>query len=353
MKQNLTYRDAGVDIDSGNALVERIKPLARATRRDGVLGNLGGFGALFELPVEKYRRPVLVSGTDGVGTKLRFAIEHNSLDGLRIDLVAMCVNDIAVTGAEALYFLDYYATSALDIDTATRVVAGIAKGCEQAGCALSGGETAEMPGIYKPGDFDIAGFAVGIVEKDEIIDGSKIESGDLIIGLSSSGVHSNGFSMINHIHSNLKRTGDSNGLPSDIAERLLEPTRIYCRPLNALTEATSIKGMAHITGGGLTENLPRVIPKHLSARIDTSSWTRGVEFQWIREAGNVAAAEMYRVFNCGVGMAIIVAPGDKEKVLTSLENSGESAFVIGEINAHQSPRSEDSERVTLEHLEKF
>ena len=351
MKQNLTYRDAGVDIDSGNALVERIKPLARATRRDGVLGNLGGFGALFELPVEKYRRPVLVSGTDGVGTKLRFAIERDSLDGLGIDLVAICVNDIAVTGAEALYFLDYYATSTLDIDTAERVVAGIAKGCELAGCALSGGETAEMPGIYQPGDFDIAGFAVGIVEKDEIIDGSKIESGDLIIGLSSSGVHSNGFSMINHIHSTLKNTAGTEGLPPDIAERLLEPTRIYCRALNALTQSTDIKGMAHITGGGLSENLPRIIPPHLSAHIDTSSWTRATEFQWIRENGNVTASEMYRVFNCGIGMAIIVAPGDSDNVLASLESSGESASVIGEIG-HQ-PSTVDAERVTLENLEKF
>jgi len=353
LKQNLTYRDAGVDIDSGNELVERIKPLARATRRDGVLGNLGGFGALFELPVESYRRPVLVSGTDGVGTKLRFAIEHNSLDGLGIDLVAMCVNDIAVTGAEALYFLDYYATSTLDIDTATRVVAGIAKGCELAGCALSGGETAEMPGIYKPGDFDIAGFAVGIVEKDEIIDGSKIESGDLVIGLSSSGVHSNGFSMVNHIQSNLENTDGSAGLPSDIAQRLLEPTRIYCRPLNTLTKSTTIKGMAHITGGGLLENLPRIIPAHLGAHIDTSTWTRAPEFQWIRETGNVASTEMYRVFNCGIGMAIIVAPSEKDKVLTTLESCGESAFVIGEIVAHQSSVTAQTERVTLEHLEKF
>jgi len=351
LKQNLTYRDAGVDIDSGNALVERIKPLAKATQREGVMGNLGGFGALFELPVEKYRRPVLVSGTDGVGTKLRFAIERNSLDSLGIDLVAMCVNDIAVTGAEALYFLDYYATSSLDIDTASRVVAGIAKGCELAGCALSGGETAEMPGIYKPGDFDIAGFAVGIVEKDQIIDGSKIESGDQIIGLPSSGVHSNGFSMINHIHSSLENTAGAQGIPEDIAARLLEPTSIYCRSLNALTQSVSIKGMAHITGGGLSENLPRVIPAHLAARIDTASWTRAPEFHWIRETGNVAANEMYRVFNCGIGMAIIVSPANADQVLASLQSSGESAFIIGEVCTHDS--STNAERVTLEQLEKF
>lgn len=346
MKQNLTYRDAGVDIDSGNALIDRIKPLATATRREGVLGGLGGFGSLFELPVGKYRQPVLVSGTDGVGTKLRFAIEMDSLDGLGTDLVAMCVNDIAVTGAEALFFLDYYATSSLDVDSAARVVAGIAEGCKLAGCALSGGETAEMPGIYQPGDFDIAGFAVGIVEKSAIIDGQSIKAGDQLIGLASSGVHSNGFSLINRILADTKATATTSNstLPAGMAERLLKPTRIYTRSINALVAKINVKGMAHITGGGLPENLPRTLPKGVSATVDTSKWQRSEEFHWIRDSGNVEITEMYRVFNCGIGMVVVVSPDDVEETIKILQANGEDARLIGDIkqNSEQLPDNADA-----------
>lgn len=360
MKQNLTYRDAGVDIDSGNALIDRIKPLAAATRRDGVLGSLGGFGSLFELPVGKYRQPVLVSGTDGVGTKLRFAIEMNMLDGLGTDLVAMCVNDIAVTGAEALFFLDYYATSSLDVDTAARVVAGIADGCKLAGCALSGGETAEMPGIYQPGDFDIAGFAVGIVEKSAIVDGQSIKAGDQLIGLASSGVHSNGFSLINHILEDSKAGAadhktPANSLPEGMAERLLQPTRIYTRSTNALVTQINVKGMAHITGGGLLENLPRVLPKGVCASIDTSTWQRAAEFHWIRDNGNVEITEMYRVFNCGIGMVVVVSPEDVQEAIKILQAHGEDARVIGEVEQHANDANSvnSDSRVNFQQLENF
>lgn len=364
MAQNLTYRDSGVDIDAGNALVENIKPLAAATQGKGALGSLGGFGALFELPLDRYRKPLLVSGTDGVGTKLRFAIEYNALDGLGIDLVAMCVNDIAVTGAEVLFFLDYYATSALDVDSATRVISGIAEGCKLADCALSGGETAEMPGLYKPGDFDLAGFAVGIVEKDAVIDGTTIQAGDAVVGLASSGVHSNGFSLINRIRDDLA-TNNQQQMPDDIAQRLLQPTRIYTRSALAATRQVNVKGIAHITGGGLPENLPRVLPEQLAASIDTNSWQRSPEFDWIRKTGNVSPAEMYRVFNCGIGMVMVVAPEDTSTLLASLSKSGETAMVIGEIVPHvdfstepsassaQAGSSPTASRVQLKQLEAF
>ncbi len=350
MTQNLTYRDSGVDIDAGNALVENIKPLAAATQGKGALGTLGGFGALFELPLDRYRNPLLVSGTDGVGTKLRFAIEHDELDGLGIDLVAMCVNDIAVTGAEVLFFLDYYATSSLDVDSATRVIRGIAEGCKLADCSLSGGETAEMPGLYKPGDFDLAGFAVGIVEKDAVIDGSAIRAGDAIVGLASDGVHSNGFSLINRIRDDLAI--ENKRVPEDITKGLLKPTRIYTRSVLAATASLDIKGIAHITGGGLPENVPRILPAHLAASIDTTQWQRSPEFQWIQTTGNVSPAEMYRVFNCGIGMVMVVDQQDVNALLTLLNERDETARHIGDIVAH--PENEaDTARVVLHHLDAF
>ena len=356
MTQNLTYRDSGVDIDAGNALVDNIKPLAAATQKKGALGNLGGFGALFELPLDRYRNPLLVSGTDGVGTKLRFAIEYIELDGLGIDLVAMCVNDIAVTGAEVLFFLDYYATSSLDVDTATRVISGIAEGCKLAECALSGGETAEMPGLYKPGDFDLAGFAVGIVEKDAVIDGSTIAAGDAIVGMASSGVHSNGFSLVNRIRDDL--IANNQQVPNDIARLLLEPTRIYTRSVLLAAEKINIKGIAHITGGGLPENVPRVLPDQLAASIDTKNWQRSAVFQWIKTTGNVQPAEMYRVFNCGIGMVMVVAREDAAKLVSVLNESGETAAQIGEIVPHevdagQKGSSTDAGRVQLKNLDAF
>lgn len=329
----LTYRDAGVDIDAGNALVQRIKADVASTKRPGVLGGLGGFGGLFELPVDRYRRPVLVSGTDGIGTKLKLAIETGRHQGIGIDLVAMCVNDVLVQGAEPLFFLDYYATGKLDVDVAAAVVGSIAEGCRQAGCALLGGETAEMPGMYADGHYDLAGFCVGIVEKDAIIDGSAVRAGDVLIGLASSGLHSNGFSLARKI---LEVSGSSLDDTLDgrtLADHLLAPTRIYVRPILQLLKQVKVKALAHITGGGLPENLPRVLPQGLTARIDTGSWSWPRIFQWLQQQGRVATAEMYRTFNCGVGMVAVVAPEDAERAIELLHAAGEHAWCLGEMIA--------------------
>lgn len=333
-KPPLTYRDAGVDIEAGDALVERIKPAARRTVRPGVLAGLGGFGALFELPVDGYRRPVLVSGTDGVGTKLKLAIQLERHDGVGVDLVAMCVNDIVVQGAEPLFFLDYYATGKLDVDVAARVVEGIAAGCEQAGCALIGGETAEMPGMYAAGDYDLAGFAVGVVEKDRLLDGAKVREGDVVLGLASSGAHSNGYSLIRRI---LERAGaDPRREELDgrlLGETLLTPTRIYVKPLLRLLEAVEVHALAHITGGGLTENLPRVLPEGLGAELDPGAWPRPAVFDWLQRAGKVPDAEMLRTFNCGIGMCVIVAEAEAERAASLLREAGETVSRIGRVRA--------------------
>lgn len=334
-KTSLSYRDAGVDIDAGNALVERIKPIARRTRRPGVLGGLGGFGGFFELPTERYRQPVLVSGTDGVGTKLLLAQQMDRHDSIGIDLVAMCVNDLLVTGAEPLYFLDYFACGKLDVDVAASVIDGIGRGCEQAGCALIGGETAEMPGMYQPGEYDLAGFAVGVVEKDAIIDGSQVRAGDVVLGLASSGLHSNGYSLARKV---LERSGlglDSPFGDGTLGMTLLTPTRIYAKPLQTLLQSVPVKAMAHITGGGLPENLPRVLPDGLAARIQTKAWPRPAIFDWLQAEGRIDDAEMYRTFNCGIGMALVVAAEQAEPALAVLQSAGETAFRLGEIVPRQ------------------
>ncbi|MDO6462400.1 phosphoribosylformylglycinamidine cyclo-ligase [Granulosicoccaceae sp. 1_MG-2023] len=331
--KGLSYSDAGVDIDAGNALIERIKPVVKRTKRPGVLGGLGGFGGLFELPLDQYRQPVLVSGTDGVGTKLRLAIDLQKYDTVGIDLVAMCVNDIIVAGAEPLFFLDYYATGKLDVDAATAVVSGIAEGCVRAGAALVGGETAEMPGMYEGDDFDLAGFSVGLVEKDRILDPAAVKAGDVIIGLASSGPHSNGYSLIRKI---LEVSGQS---PQDafdgrtLGEVLLEPTRIYVKPLLSLLEKVDVHALAHITGGGLPENLPRVMPAGSRAEIDSSSWQRPAIFDWLQEHGKVSDSEMYRTFNCGIGMVVVVSAADEQATLEHLSAAGETAMTIGRISA--------------------
>ncbi|MCF8178429.1 MAG: phosphoribosylformylglycinamidine cyclo-ligase [Sulfuritalea sp.] len=327
---SLTYRDAGVDIDAGDALVERIKPAAKRTMRPEVLAGIGGFGALFELS-KKYREPVLVSGTDGVGTKLKLAFEWNRHDTVGQDLVAMSVNDILVQGAEPLFFLDYFACGRLDVNTAASVVEGIAKGCELAGCALIGGETAEMPGMYPDGEYDLAGFAVGAVEKHDIINGRSIQRGDSILGLASSGAHSNGYSLIRKI---LERAQPD--LAMDIggvalADAVMAPTRIYSRSLQALIQSMRVKGMAHITGGGLTENIPRVLPDHLTAIIDRSEWALPPLFQWLQKEGQVDDAEMHRVFNCGIGMVVIVSQYETGAAMQLLAAAGETVYRIGRI----------------------
>lgn len=336
---SLSYRDAGVDIDAGDALVERIKPLARKTMRDGVLGGIGGFGALFAVP-QKYREPVLVSGTDGVGTKLKLAFELARHDTVGIDLVAMSVNDILVLGAEPLFFLDYFACGRLDVDTAAAVVGGIARGCELSGCALIGGETAEMPGMYPDGEYDLAGFAVGVVEKAAIIDGKSIQPGDTVIGLASSGAHSNGYSLIRKIiaraRPDLTATFDQpDGKPRSLADAIMAPTRLYARSLLALQQAVPVKGMAHITGGGLSENVPRILPPGVRAVLEKSAWQRPALFTWLQEAGGVDEAEMHRVFNCGIGMVLIVSPENAAAALQQLAAAGESACVIGSIAPRQ------------------
>jgi phosphoribosylformylglycinamidine cyclo-ligase len=329
---SLTYRDAGVDIDAGDELVERIKPHVRRSMRPEVMGGLGGFGALVEVPVDRYRRPVLVSGTDGVGTKLRLAIETGRHDTIGIDLVAMCANDVVVQGAEPLYFLDYYATGKLDVGTAESVIKGIVEGCVQAGAALVGGETAEMPGMYTEGDYDLAGFCVGVVEKDLIIDGNKARPGDVIIGLASSGPHSNGYSLVRKLIAVSKSTADTKLGAGLLYDALLKPTRIYVKSLLTLFKAVPVHGLAHITGGGITGNLPRVIPDGLEAVINAKAWERGPVFDWLQRTGNIAADEMYRTFNCGIGMTVTVAPANVDKALASLRASGETAAVIGEIH---------------------
>lgn len=328
----ISYQKAGVDIDAGNRLVEQIKPLAEQTQRSGVLGGLGGFGALFELPVARFRHPVLVAGTDGVGTKLKLAITTDKYDTIGIDLVAMCVNDLLVQGAEPLFFLDYYASSQLRPDTAVAVIKGIAHGCRLAGAALIGGETAEMPGIYLDRDFDIAGFCVGIVEKDRIIDGTKVRTGDSIIGIASSGPHSNGYSLIRKIIDihNTDLTQKLDG--RELGKLLLEPTRIYVKPILNLLEQIDIHAMAHITGGGLYENVPRVLPKSTRAVIDTSRWQRQAVFSWISEHAGLDNDELHRTFNCGIGMVLIVAPEDSDKTLSALAHAGEKAWLIGSID---------------------
>jgi phosphoribosylformylglycinamidine cyclo-ligase len=319
-------------MDAGDQLVENIKHFASRTLRDGVLAGIGGFGALFEVP-KSYREPVLVSGTDGVGTKLKLAFLLNRHDTIGIDLVAMSVNDILVQGAEPLFFLDYFACGKLAVDTATQVVKGIAAGCEQAGCALIGGETAEMPGMYAAGEYDLAGFAVGVVEKSGIIDGAGIAAGDVVLGLASSGAHSNGYSLVRKIVeiSGSDLSSDFDG--RTLGEALLAPTRIYVRPVLAAMRTVRIKGLAHITGGGLVENVPRVLPSHVKAVLAKSAWPRPQLFGWLQRSGNVAEAEMHRVFNCGIGMVAIVAAEDAGRAQQALEREGESVFRIGEIRA--------------------
>ncbi len=328
---SLSYRDAGVDIDAGNELVERIKPAIRRTHRPGVIGGIGGFGGLFELPLDRYPNPYLVSGTDGVGTKLRLAIDLARYDGIGIDLVAMCANDIAVLGAEPLFFLDYYATGKLELAVAEAVITGIAEGCLQAGCALIGGETAEMPGMYADNDFDLAGFCVGIVDRTAIIDGSRVRPGDALLALASSGPHSNGYSLIRKIIeiNNADLDQDCGGRP--LGEALLEPTRIYCKPLLELEQTNRPHAIAHITGGGLTENIPRVLPEACAARIDTASWQLPAVFQWLQQAGGISDAEMRRTFNCGVGMVLAVDADLADTTLWALRDLGETAWRIGDI----------------------
>jgi phosphoribosylformylglycinamidine cyclo-ligase len=328
----LTYRDAGVDIDAGDALVENIKPLAARTRRDGVLAGIGGFGALFEVP-RRYREPVLVSGTDGVGTKLKLAFALNRHDTIGIDLVAMSVNDVLVQGAEPLFFLDYYATGRLEVAVATEVVRGIAIGCEQAGCALIGGETAEMPGMYTAGEYDLAGFCVGVVEKSKIIDGSTVRAGDVVIGLASSGLHSNGYSLARRIVERAAPDLQSDFHGQSLADALLMPTRIYVKPVLALLTELPVKALAHITGGGLPGNLPRVLPAGLSAHLDPQAWQRPPLFDWLQHEGAVSDEEMYRTFNCGVGMALVVNAADAGQAIERLQAAGERAQLIGTLRA--------------------
>lgn len=332
-RPSLTYADAGVDIDAGNRLVESIRNTVEATRRPEVIGGLGGFGSLFELPVDRYKRPVLVSGTDGVGTKLRLAIDHSRFDGIGIDLVAMCVNDILVTGAEPLFFLDYYATAHLDPHVAARVITSIAEGCSQAGAALVGGETAEMPGMYEQGDFDLAGFAVGVVERDRRIDGTAVGKGDTVLGLASTGPHSNGYSLVRHI-----LTTSQADLATKIGDRslldtLMTPTRIYVSSiLTLLEQGITPHAMAHITGGGLAENLARVIPDGLAATLEKANWSRPRVFDWLAETGNVAEQEMARTFNNGIGYCVVLPEAQADKARAVLEDAGETVFDIGRIH---------------------
>jgi phosphoribosylformylglycinamidine cyclo-ligase len=330
----LTYKDAGVDIDAGDELVDRIKPLARATHRPGVLGGLGGFGGLFELPVDRYRRPVLVAGTDGVGTKLKLAIDLDRYDTVGIDLVAMCVNDVIVQGAEPLFFLDYYASGKLEVPVAEAVIRGIAEGCRQAGAALLGGETAELPGMYSGRDFDLAGFAVGIVERDAIVDGSSIAPGDVLLGLASSGPHSNGYSLVRRI---VERSGARLDAPfagaASLGAALLAPTRIYVKSLLAAIAGGGVRGLAHITGGGLPLNVVRVLHGSVDAVIDRQRWTRPAVFEWLQAEGNVPEDDLLRTFNCGIGMVAAVDRSRADAVLATLAAGGEQAWVIGEVTS--------------------
>ena len=341
-KQSLSYKDAGVDIDAGNQLVDRINSVTKKTTRPEVRGGLGGFGALCELPA-KYKRPLLVSGTDGVGTKLRVAMDANRHDSVGIDLVAMCVNDLIVQGAEPLFFLDYYATGKLDVDVAADVVTGIGEGCEQAGCALIGGETAEMPGMYHDGDYDIAGFCVGVVEADKVIDGSGVKAGQKIIALASSGPHSNGYSLVRKIVEVSKAdvNADLDGKP--LIDHLLAPTRIYVKPVLALLEKVKVEAISHITGGGFWENIPRVLPENAKVVVDESSWQWPVVFNWLQENGNVTQHEMYRTFNCGVGLILVVDENDADEAVRILNEGGEQAWLLG----HIEDRNGDEEQVEI------
>ena len=328
-----------MDIDAGDRLVENIKPFARRTMRPEVLNGIGGFGALVEIS-RKFREPVLVSGTDGVGTKLKLAFELNRHDTVGIDLVGMSVNDILVQGAEPLFFLDYFACGRLDVDAATEVIKGIASGCEQAGCALIGGETAEMPGMYPAGEYDLAGFAVGVVEKADIISGADIKAGDAVIGLASNGAHSNGYSLVRKVINTRKIDLKQKLGGTPLADLIMAPTRIYVKPLLALMKSLTVKGMAHITGGGLLENVPRVLPKHTVAQLDSKAWHTPALFDWLREMGNVPPQEMYRTFNCGIGMVVIVAARDADAALKQLNAAGERAAVIGAIRARKDDESQ-------------
>ena len=321
---SLTYKDSGVDITKGNQLIEKIKPIAKSTIRPGVLAGLGGFGAMFEIPLDKYKNPVLISGTDGVGTKLKVAEMLKKHDTIGIDLVAMCVNDLIVQGAEPLFFLDYFATGSLNPEIATSVIEGIGEGCRQSGCALIGGETAEMPGMYSGEDYDLAGFCVGIVEKDRIIDGTKVSKGDHIVALGSSGPHSNGYSLIRKVIEKSAPTPDQLNL-------LIEPTRIYVRSILSLLNTLPVHAISHITGGGLLENIPRVMPSHLSAKLDSTSWTQPEIFQWIQNQGNIDSDEMYRVLNCGVGMVVVISKDSSNEAINHLNACGEKAWLIGEV----------------------
>ena len=321
---SLTYKDSGVDITKGNQLIEKIKPIAKATLRPGVLAGLGGFGAMFEIPIDRYKNPVLISGTDGVGTKLMVAEMLNKHDTIGIDLVAMCVNDLIVQGAEPLFFLDYYATGSLNEEVATSVISGIGEGCIQSGCALIGGETAEMPGMYKGEEYDLAGFCVGIVEKNKIIDGSKVSAGDQLIALGSSGPHSNGYSLIRKV---LEKSKPS----SSQLNSLIEPTKIYVKSILSLIQNLPVHAISHITGGGLLENIPRVLPKHLAANLDQNSWELPQIFKWLQSEGNIDTMEMYRVLNCGVGMVVIVPKALSGEAIKILKSCGENAWLIGEV----------------------
>jgi phosphoribosylformylglycinamidine cyclo-ligase len=328
-----TYRDAGVDIDAGDALVERIKPLVARTMRPEVLAGIGGFGAMVELPLGRYRRPVLVSGTDGVGTKLKLAIETGCHDTIGIDLVAMCANDVVVQGAEPLFFLDYYATGRLNVDVAARVIEGIVEGCTQAGAALVGGETAEMPGMYGGDDYDLAGFCVGVVEKDAIIDGARVQPGDAVIGLASSGPHSNGYSLIRKLITLAGATSATQLAGQPLLAQLLTPTRIYVKSLLALMRELPVHGLAHITGGGLTDNIPRVLRPGLEVVLQRRAWPRPAVFEWLARTGQIEEAEMYRTFNCGIGMVAIVASERADEAVRLLGQSGETALRLGEVRS--------------------
>jgi phosphoribosylformylglycinamidine cyclo-ligase len=342
-KQSLSYKDAGVDINAGNALVERIKPEVKRTTRAEVIGGLGGFGALCAIP-SKYKEPVLVSGTDGVGTKLRLAIDLKKHDTIGIDLVAMCVNDLVVQGAEPLFFLDYYATGKLDVDVAADVVKGIADGCVQSGCALVGGETAEMPGMYHAGDYDLAGFCVGVVEKSEIIDGSRVKNGDALIALGSSGPHSNGYSLVRKVIDVAGINPATELLDNKpLSEHVLAPTKIYVKSVLALIKQADVHAIAHLTGGGFWENIPRVLPKNTKAVIDEKSWKWPSVFNWLQEKGNIDTYEMYRTFNCGVGMVIALPPEQVETALAILKQAGENAWLIGHIEHAE----DDAEQVVI------
>lgn len=340
----LSYKDAGVDIEAGNELVHRIKPLAKKTHRPGMLGGIGGFGALFELPLERFKQPVLVSSTDGVGTKLKLAIDLNQHETIGIDLVAMCVNDLVVQGAEPLFFLDYFATGRLDVDKAEKIIAGIAKGCIEAGTALVGGETAEMPGMYSHEDYDLAGFTVGIVEKDKIITGQSVTAGDVLIALPSSGLHSNGYSLVRKVITDTKQSLDQPFGDSNLGQVLLRPTRIYVKSILQLLQVVPVKAIAHITGGGIIENLPRVLPDHTQALIDSSSFTIPTIFQWLATQGNIETTEMWTTFNCGVGMILCVAKANQQVAMQTLEDLGEHPWIIGSIT--DSSQKTPSVRIT-------